>query len=372
MRSNPLDRDIRLPKEITVINRAGYRTRHIYWDREGNADKPMELEGHRAVPFRLRAPWGLWVLPFLPLWWGFVFFRLLVMRFDIVHVINFDSVIPCIIAAKLKGKPVVYEILDVYEELLPAGLRAIGLIVDKLIMRLATAIIVVDDEQVAGIGGIPYRRIVTVYDTPPDYLINQDAFPPERTERRSFTLFYAGQLHHDRLLNLDKVIDVVKEIDGVKLVVAGYGDMAGEIGELAVSLPDKFEFLGKISYQEVIRRGLAADLFFVLRDPVLPFYRYICGSTLFNAMICGKPILVNQGTSTTKKVSEENCGIAVNSGDVDQIKQAIIKLRDSPSLCRELGASARRAYDQRYSWDIMGQRLVGLYNELTEEVKVAG
>ena len=372
MRSNPLDRDIRLPKEITTINKAGYCTRHIYWDREGNADKSMELKDHRALPFRLRAPWGLGVLPLLPLWWGFVFFRLLMMRFDIVHVINVDSVIPCIIAARLKGKPVVYEILDVYEELLPAGLRAVGLTVDKLIMRLATAIIVVDDEQAAGIGGIPHRRIVTVYDSPPDYLINQDTSPPKKEESRPFTLFYAGQLHRDRLLNLDKVIDVVKGTDGLKLVVAGYGDMAGEIGELAASLPDKFEFVGKISYQEVIRRGLASDLFFVLRDPVLPFYRYICGSTLFNAMICRKPILVNQGTSTTKKVNEENCGIAVNSGDVGEIKEAIIKLRDSPSLCRELGVNAHRAYEERYSWDIMGQRLVNLYNELTQEVKGAG
>ncbi len=372
MRSNPLDRDIRLPKEITAINRAGYGTRHIYWDREGHAEKPMELENHRAVPFRLKAPWGKWILFYLPLWWGFVFFRLLAMRFDIVHVINFDSVIPCVIAAKLKRKPVVYELLDVYEELLPAGLRAVGLAVDKLIMRLATAIVVVDDEQVAGIGGIPHRRIVTVYDSPPDYLINQDSSPTGSEKNRQFTLFYAGQLHRDRLLNMDKVIEVVKEIDGVKLVVAGYGEMVGEIGELAARLPDRFEFIGKIPYAEVIRRGLAADLFFVLRDPVLPFYRYICGSTLFNAMICGKPILVNQGTSTTKKVAQENCGIAVNSGDISEIKQAIIKLRDNPSLCHELGTNARQAYEQRYSWEIMGQRLVELYNELTQEVKGAG
>jgi glycosyltransferase involved in cell wall biosynthesis len=372
VRSNPLDRDIRLPKEITVVNRAGYRTRHIYWDREGHADKPMELADHQAIPFRLKAPWGLGVLPLLPLWWAFVFFRLLTMRFDIVHVINFDSVIPCIIAAKLKRKPVIYEILDVYEELLPAALRSVGLTVDRLLMRLATAIVVVDDEQAAGIGGIPHRRIVTVYDSPPDYLVNRGASPPENAPGRPFTLFYAGQLHRDRLLNLDKVIEVVKEIDGVKLVVAGYGDMAGEIGRLAARQPDKFEFIGKIPYNEVIRRGLAADLFFVLRDPVLPFYRYICGSTLFNAMICGKPILVNQGTSTTKKVNQENCGIAVNSGDVDEIMQAVIRLRDNSSLCRELGANARRAYEERYSWDIMGQRLVNLFNELTQEVKGAG
>jgi glycosyltransferase involved in cell wall biosynthesis len=101
----------------------------------------------------------------------------------------------------------------------------------------------------------------------------------------------------------------------------------------------------------------------------VPFYRYICGSTLFNAMVCGKPILVNLGTSTTNKVNRENCGLAVNSGDVEEIKQAIIRLRDNPPLCRELGANARRAYEQRYGWEIMETRLIGLYNELAGDKK---
>ena len=372
MRSNSLDRDVRLPKEMTAINRAGYITRHIYWDRERRSDPPLELDNHQAIPFRLKAPWGTRVLPLLPIWWVFVFVRLLMMRFDIVHVLNIDSVIPCVIAAKLKRKPVIYEILDVYEELLPGVLRAIGFAVDKIIMRLATAIIVVDDEQVQGIGGIPNRRIITIYDSPPDYLIRNDSNGQEIPKNDKFTLFFAGQLHRDRLLNLDKVIEAVKDIDGVKLMIAGYGDMAEEIREIAARLPGKLEFIGKISYQEVIQRGLVADLFFVLRDPVLPFYRYICGSTLFNALICGKPILVNRGTSTTNKVTRENCGLAVNSGDVREIKQAIIKLRDSPQLCREFGANARQAYEQRYGWDIMAQWLVNLYNELTQEVNSAG
>jgi glycosyltransferase involved in cell wall biosynthesis len=320
----------------------------------------------------LKAPWGLWVLPLLPIWWGFVLVRLLTMRFDIVHVVNFDSVIPCIIAARLKRRPVVYELLDVYEELLPGVLRPISLAMDRIIMRLAAAIIVVDDEQVAGIGGIPNRRIVTVYDSPPDYLINRDIVSPDREKSEKFTLFYAGQLIRDRRLNLDKVIEAVKDTEGVRLVVAGYGDMAEEIRETAARMPDKLEFIGKIPYAGVIGWGRLADLFFVLRDPVLPFYRYICGSTLFNAMICGKPVLVNRGTSTTRKVTQENCGLAVDSGDVREIKQAIMDLRDNPPLCRELGVNARQAYEQRYSWEIMGQRLVGLYNELTQEVSGAG
>jgi glycosyltransferase involved in cell wall biosynthesis len=89
-------------------------------------------------------------------------------------------------------------------------------------------------------------------------------------------------------------------------------------------------------------------------------------------MICNKPVLVNLGTSTTQKVIKENCGLAVDPRDIQEIKRAIIRLRDSPQLCRELGTNARQAYEQRYGWHIMAQRLVGFYSRLTQEPDGAG
>ena len=79
--------------------------------------------------------------------------------------------------------------------------------------------------------------------------------------------------------------------------------------------------------------------------------------------------MVNQGTSTTRKVCEENCGVVVDGNNVEEIRNAIIKLRDNPRLCQELGANARKAYEQKYSWEIMGQRLVALYHQLGGELE---
>jgi hypothetical protein len=52
----------------------------------------------------------------------------------------------------------------------------------------------------------------------------------------------------------------------------------------------------------------------------------------------------------------------------EKIKEAIIKQRDDWALCEELGANARKAYEERYSWEIMERRLVDIYQELTDEV----
>ena len=369
VKSNLLDRDIRLPKEITALNKAGQKAKLILWDRVCNNKNSARQTEFEEITLRLKAPWGIKILLFLPIWWSFVFINLLVTKYDVIHAVNFDSIIPALIAGKLKKKPIVYEILDVYvdEIVLPQLIRKITLGVDKIFMRFSNAIIVADEMQIEGIGGIPNNKIVPIYDSPPNAFIgNINEF---QKDNNTFTLFFAGVLNKARQLNLDKVIEAIKDIDGIKLIIAGYGDLVDNIKEWVSQMPEKVEFIGAISYTEVIQNGLKSDLFFILRDPIVPANQYTCGSTLFNAMICGKPILANDGSSTASKVRENNCGLVVNANDINQIKQAIIKLRDDPELCQKLGANARKAYNEKFAWLLMEQRLIRLYQEVVENKK---
>ncbi len=368
IRSNPPDRDVRVPKETRALKQAGYRTSLLFWDRDCHYKKIRDAKEREQVGLRLRAPYGVKVLPFFPIWWGFVFFQLLITRWQVAHAINLDCAIPTLLAGKLKRKPVIYEILDIeYEARLPKAVLRVCTKLDKLFMRLADGIIVADEAQIEGLGGIPNHRVAPIYDSPPDAFTGKDTAHAGHQGNTTFMLFYAGVLYRNKRLNLDKVIKAIEDIDGAKLVIAGYGDLVKEIEELSHHMPHKVEFIGKISYEEVIERGLQADLFFILRDPTLPTNKYTCGSNLFNAMICGKPILASAGSSTAIKVNAENCGLVVDADSVEQIGQAIIKLKNNPQLCKELGANGRKAYEQRYSWAIMEQHLIGLYRQLIPE-----
>lgn len=66
---------------------------------------------------------------------------------------------------------------------------------------------------------------------------------------------------------------------------------------------------------------------FMIRDSTLPVNRYICGSKLLEAMMCSKAIITSRDTSTAHKVVKESCGIVVNPQNVQEIKNAIIKLK---------------------------------------------
>ncbi len=363
---NSPEHDIRVCKEAKTLKQKGYVTMLLYWDREGRNSGLGNTEDYdETLCLRFKAPVGITLLPFLPVWWSFVFVSLLMKKWDIVHALNIHSIVPSLLVGKLKRKSAIYEIIDFYEWRLPRIVRTIYLGLDKLFMRLADAMIIADDAQIEMVGGIPNHNTVIIYDSPPDSFRQEDSGYPDNKASGNFTLFYAGALYQNRRLNLNKVVEAIRDIEGVKLIIAGYGDLVNKIEEWSSRLPDKVEFIGKIGYQEVIERGLKADLFFLLRDSTVPTNQYTCGSNLFNAMICGKPILANEGSSTATKTYEENCGLVVDVNNVEQIRKAIIKLRDNTQLCRELGANARRAYQQKYSWEIMQQRLLALYREMT-------
>ena len=115
-----------------------------------------------------------------------------------------------------------------------------------------------------------------------------------------------------------------------------------------------------------------SDLLFVLYDPNVPNNRYASLNKLFEAMMCGKPILVGDETAMTEIVREEDCGRVVPYGDVDAIKHAIRTLKNDSPLCKRLGENGRKAYGTKYSGKIMEGRLLEVYDKLDPEQRRAG
>ena len=371
IKSNEPDKDPRLIKELESIRKFGYKINMLYWNRSNkNSDNHFEInDNYNPKEFDFRVRDGPASIIFWPVWWLYVLFWLLRMNCDIIHVLNYNSVLPALVAGKLKKKPIIYEIMDTSYDavMIPRIPKRIIIYFDKLFMRFSDAIILVDETQIEQFGGIPNSNIAIIYDSAPD-VFNSYSYRYKKMNDNAFVILYVGVLYKIRHLNLDKLCYVVQNLEDVRLVIAGYGDLVEDIKEWASPSDGSVDFIGMIDYSEALKLSLSADALVVLRDSNIRTNKYICGSKLWEAMMCGKPILVNRGTSTANKVREENCGLVVDANNVEEIKEAIIKLRDNPELCEELGANGRKAYEERYSWEIMEQHLLALYQELTGEV----
>ena len=81
---------------------------------------------------------------------------------------------------------------------------------------------------------------------------------------------------------------------------------------------------------------------------------------------------MNDGTSMVKIVRDQKCGLVVPYGDVEAIKHAILTLKNDPALCKRLGENGRKAYETKYNWRIMEERLLGVYKKWDPEQRQAG
>jgi glycosyltransferase involved in cell wall biosynthesis len=365
IRGSSLDRETRATKIIKTLTENNYDVHLLWWDRGLTVQRSERGEaGTRfsETVFKFKAPWGPKSLIVLPFWWVFIFFNLLMKDWDIVHAIQIISLPPAVVAGKIKRKPVVYDMLDTYEDsiFLPQSIRNFCVAIDKAFMRLADAVVLADEEQIQEVNGISNNNVEVIYDSP------ETNVEISKKIRRNdvFTLFFAGSLHSGKYLNLDKIFDALKYLNDVRVIIAGYGDLVPYIINIEKRMPEKVEYIGEISHAEVLQWSADADLLFMLRDPVLPVNKYICGSKILESMMCGTAIIVNDGSSTANMVRRTNCGFVVNAHNVEEIVGVINKLKNNPDMCVQLGINGRKAYDEIYSWNCMGDRLLKLYEKI--------
>lgn len=365
IRGSSLDRETRATKIIKTLTENNYDVRFLWWDRGLNVRRSERREAgtqFSETVFNFRAPWGPKSLILLPFWWAFIFFHLLMNEWDIVHAIQIISLPPAIVAGKIKRRPVIYDMLDTYEDsiFLPKNIRNFCVIIDKIFMRLANAVVLADEEQIREVDGIPNNNVVVINDSP----MSNAKISKKKGHNEVFTLFFAGYLHSGKYLNLDKIFDAIDHLNDVRVIIAGYGDLVTYIMDVEKRMPEKVKYIGEIPHEEVLQRSADADLLFMLRDPVLPVNKYICGSKILESMMCGTAIIVNDGSSTANMVQRTNCGFIVDAHNAEEIASVINELKNNPDMCIQMGLNGRKAYDMIYSWDLMSNRLLRLYEKI--------
>ena len=161
---------------------------------------------------------------------------------------------------------------------------------------------------------------------------------------------------------LEDIINAVSNMPQVQL------RMAGKIVDKSIitygNMFANFTYLGYISHKLVLRESLKADSMFVFYNPILPNFKCSTPNKLFDSMMCGKPIIVNEGIAASEIVKKENCGIVVPYGNIDTIKRTVTLLAENLYIRRTLGENGHRAYNTKYNWKIMEDRLICAYKEL--------
>jgi glycosyltransferase involved in cell wall biosynthesis len=364
--------------EVNKIARAlathGYSVKLLIWDRDRTAES-YNAALYPTYKCTIRAPYDRpAALLYLPFWWAYELVFLLRDDSDVIHASDFDTLLPAILAKLIGKRKLCYFIYDFYADNLPDGgfqrvrkrIRRFVAHLERTGIGFADVLFLVDESRFEEVDGAHINELYYVYNSPIDYVGKLDARAAGTASTRSadeMVVFYAGATHGSRGLNY--MFDALSGVEGVRLKVAGpITDNERVLDELE-RVGSKAQYLGFLpSYDDVIRETLKADLLFRFNDPRVPKTKYESPNKLFEAMMCGKPIIVSDQSAMANIVRQEQCGIVVPYGDVPALAHALKACKEDPELRAELGDNGRKAYEQRYSWAIMEERVLSGYRSL--------
>jgi glycosyltransferase involved in cell wall biosynthesis len=128
---------------------------------------------------------------------------------------------------------------------------------------------------------------------------------------------------------------------------------------------DRFIFEGPVPHEEVARKVSTARIG-IIPLPDLPKFRHNIPTKLFEFMALGLPVVLSDLPPSRPFIGDGCCALTVPASDAAGFADAIIRLLDQPSLCREMGEEGRRRVARLYNWKLESAKLIALYRTLLE------
>ena len=144
----------------------------------------------------------------------------------------------------------------------------------------------------------------------------------------------------------------------INLLIAGSGNYEHQLKQLCddLSLNDVVSFHGLCMPEKLPALLWQSDVF------ILPSRAEAFGNVFAEAMACGLPVIGSTVGGIPDLVGAEN-GVLVSPGNVAEIKSAILKMKGSEQLRKQMGKKNRDKMIALYNWERVTQKHVSLYQE---------
>jgi len=351
LRTNAAVFDVRIRKIVKSVERK-YSILTLGWNRERIEKNNVSDYPHKLKLFKLKAPIGnASILLYLPLFWTWVFLNLLYYRPRIVHACDLDTMPPAYLFRFFSNSKLIFDVFDRYAmAYIPSDIPLLYNITNSLEEFYAKRV-----DALINVG----EMIANTFDSKPnisEIILNCPEYHqiPEPVVKKTLTLIYTGNIVKNR--GLEIIQEAIKEIENIEFVYAGR-IVDRDLFETVSSMTNT-RYMGQLTPAEASKLESQSDVFLILYDPKVPIHNYAIPNKIFAAMMFGKPSITNL---VRNMIDRYDCGIAVKYDNVDEIKNAIISLRDNPNFRQRLGTNGRNAYESEFNWNVMESRLFEVY-----------
>ena len=308
--TNDLLTDRRIFKTAEYLANKGFNIK--IFGRKLEKDYPPFARHPAIQVIRFRLPFNRGKTFYL--YYNFIlFWVLLFTRKDIMLAVDMDTVLPNFIVAKLLRKRLVFDSHEFFSELPELqhrpGTKKIWQFLEKLILpRLkhcytVSGAIAAEYQKLYGISCQVIRNVPQI---PKNSNLNPPVFPLPSNRK---ILIYQGVLNVGR--NIEVMIEAMRYLEGFVLVIAGDGDVSGQLQELADTLKltgQKVFFTGRIPHNQLYGLTRQAYIGLSLEQDLGKNYRYALPNKLFDYIMAQVPQIITPLPEMVQIVSQYGTG----------------------------------------------------------------
>jgi glycosyltransferase involved in cell wall biosynthesis len=365
--------DARIQKEVFSLVRAGHEVILIGFSKAINKKILHTEQAFRQVsyPFRQmvdnsvreRLKRGLHAVRLgLQIYW-----KTLSTSADVYHSHEAYPLPACFLAAKLRGKKLVYDAHELYQK---DGWFSPSML-ERLFIHRAEAVINVNDARAEVLKqryGLAQQTVVM--NCPPKQLPQKSCrlrqilnIPPN-----DFVVIYHGGFYPKERA-LDELVRAASLLPRhVHVVILGFDSKGAQavlrkmITELRLS--DRVHLLDPIPPRELVEFATGADIGIIPQILVSDNQRFANPNKLFEYMASQLAIVATDAPTITPIVQRFGLGEVFVNARAEEMSRAIMKLLEAPGYLHTCKMASRRAAEQVFFWEKEEKRLLELYASL--------
>lgn len=225
-----------------------------------------------------------------------IFLKLLFKKFDVISAVDLDTILPCYLVSKLRGKELVFDSHEYFTEVPELiGRQSVKIFWQKIAnftlpkikhnYTVGHKLSEIFEKQY----GQPYETILNIESRTPEIDSLEIDSHNQILGSHQKQMVYLGVLNKGRGIEL--AIQVVAEIPEITLLIIGSGDLDDELKKLATDLKvhDRVSFLGYVEPAEIYGHLCNSWIALNLLEKQSLSYYYSLANKFFDYMNCEIP-----------------------------------------------------------------------------------
>ncbi len=278
--------------------------------------------------------------------------------------------IPALVARWFRGRRYVFEVRDVW----PAVPVGMGLLRNRLLIfvlewfewltyRNAHAVIALSSGMAESVNRRCEKVHVEVATNCSDTEffhphVNGQAVRDEHGWGDDMVCSHCGAM--GKVNGLDLFVRLAEHFQekGVRFLLVGEGDQKEMLLRKKTEKNlDNLDIWGSLPKERLPEIFAASDVAMVTISPI-PILEWNSANKFFDGLSAGKPVVINYGGWQREVLEESDAGYGCDQGDEADLIVKLQKLKDDPSLRKEMGKNARKLAETRYSRDLIAAKVL--------------